>query len=53
MAKHHPVVGKIARKPGYLYFVDAQGNVRQAKRKTGGTKGHRTCTRRTRKRSTR
>jgi hypothetical protein len=29
----------IERKPGYLYYIDAQGNVCEAKLKIGGTKG--------------
>lgn len=31
--------GVVKRKPGYLYFVDKNGNVAEAKMKKGGTKG--------------
>lgn len=33
MKKEWPIVGKIVRRPTYIYFVDAQGNVREAQAK--------------------
>jgi hypothetical protein len=33
----------VTRAKGFLYFVDGSGNVRRAKMKKGGTRGHRTC----------
>lgn len=33
----------IKRKPGYLYFVDGSGNIREVKAARGAKKGHRTC----------
>lgn len=31
--------GVVKRKPGYLYFIDKNGNVAEAQMKKGGTKG--------------
>ncbi len=33
----------VKREPGYLYYIDAKGNVCKTKMKKGGTKGRRTC----------
>ncbi len=43
--KSHRIVSdsKVHRKKGHLYYVDAQGNVRETKMQRGAKKGHRTC----------
>ena len=33
----------VKRRPGYLYFVDGQGNVRETPRSTGGKPGRKSC----------
>lgn len=33
----------IKRKKGYLYFVDADGNIRESKMQVGSKRGRRTC----------
>ena len=32
------VKNAVVREPGYLYYIDGQGNLCRAKMKTGGTK---------------
>jgi hypothetical protein len=33
----------VTRRPGYIYFVDGQGNVRETRRSTGGKPGRKSC----------
>lgn len=33
----------VKRRPGYIYFVDGQGNVRETPRSTGGKPGRKSC----------
>jgi len=44
---------KIKRKSGYLYYVDGNGNVREAKMRRGAKKGHKTCKKPAKKKASR
>jgi len=45
MAKGTIVKSKVVkRQAGYLYYIDAAGNVRKTKMSRGAKKGHKTCT---------
>lgn len=35
--------GKVVRKPGCLYYVDANGVIHERKLRRGGSRGHVTC----------
>jgi hypothetical protein len=43
MAAGTPTGTRIKRDPNYIYFVDAAGNVRKARRRTGGKAGRKSC----------
>ncbi len=41
--KGRPTGVTVKRRPGYIYFVDGAGNVRETRRSTGGKPGRKRC----------